>query len=67
MEVFFNNQPTEILEDATLQQAINAWIGEKQKGIAAAINAQVIPKLQWANHRLRSNDQVLVIRATQGG
>ena len=37
------------------------------KGIAIAINNQVIPKIQWEQQLLQSQDKVMIIRATQGG
>jgi len=37
------------------------------KGIAIAINNQVIPKIHWEQQLLQSQDKVMIIRATQGG
>jgi len=42
-------------------------IPEKQRGIAIAINNSVIPKINWHNQFLKHNDEVLIIKATQGG
>ncbi|MCR9250671.1 MAG: sulfur carrier protein ThiS [bacterium] len=36
-------------------------------GVAIAINSQVIPKQNWENQKIQSNDSVLIITATQGG
>jgi sulfur carrier protein len=38
-----------------------------RKGVAIAINDTVVPRANWATHRLADGDRVLVIRATQGG
>ena len=44
----------------------NIGLNEK-KGIAVAVNNEVIPKKDWNNNYLKENDKILVIRATQGG
>ncbi len=38
-----------------------------QKGIAIAVNQQVVSRSQWADFKLKENDEVLIIKATQGG
>nr|WP_305069988.1 sulfur carrier protein ThiS [Flavobacterium covae] len=40
---------------------------DKQKGIAIAIDQQVIPRSQWENTSLQSNQKIIIIKATQGG
>jgi len=40
---------------------------EQQQGIAIAVNQSVIPKKDWAEHKLKTNDSVLVIKPIQGG
>lgn len=37
------------------------------KGIAIAINNEVIPKIHWEQQTLQASDRVTIIRATQGG
>lgn len=37
------------------------------KGVAVAVNNEVIPKEQWSSRLLQENDSVLIITATQGG
>ena len=61
MERFFE-QPPSSLEGLMLLE-----FPEKSKGIAVAINNQVIPKTAWATTPLRHQDSILVISATQGG
>jgi len=67
MEITFNNQVREIEPPTSILYILNNWIGEKQKGIAVAVNDIVIPKAQWESYQLQQNDAVLVIKATQGG
>ena len=67
MQIIFNNQHKEIKDKSPVQHLLDEWLGEKQKGIAVAVNGEVIPKINWATHLLHSNDEVLLIKATQGG
>ena len=67
MNIYFNDKLHQIESGAALQLVINSFIGEKQKGIAVAINDFVIPKQHWNTHFLQADDKVLVITATQGG
>jgi len=67
MEITFNNQTRQIEAKSSIQIALNNWIGDKQKGIAVAVNETVVPKAQWDSYELQHNDNVLVIKATQGG
>lgn len=67
MDILINNQKHTISDNLTLQDIVNAQLGEKQKGVAVAVNDNVIPKLSWENHIIKSNDHILIIKATQGG
>ena len=67
MEIILNNQTHKVEEKTSIQIALNNWIGEKQKGIAVAVNQTIVPKVQWDSYQLNHNDNVLVIKATQGG
>lgn len=37
------------------------------KGVAVAIDQNIIPKAHWETQQLAHQDQVLIIKATQGG
>jgi len=67
MEITFNNHTKQISAQTSIQIILNDLAGEKQKGIAVAVNETVIPKAQWDSYVLKQNDNVLVIKATQGG
>lgn len=67
MNVIVNNKTVE-LPDAS---GINALLVQlniaSPQGIAIAVNEQVVPKSDWQSCVLNDNDQILLIRATQGG
>ncbi|MEO6230677.1 MAG: sulfur carrier protein ThiS [Ferruginibacter sp.] len=67
MEIILNNQSKEIATQCPVQHLLNEMLGEKQKGIAVAVNNTVIPKARWEAFLLSANDEVLIIKATQGG
>lgn len=37
------------------------------RGIAVAINDEILPKSNWESYFVRENDNILIITATQGG
>ncbi len=37
------------------------------RGVAVAVNDEVIRKLNWSSHRLSPNDRVEIVTARQGG
>lgn len=67
MEITINNQKHIIKESDTLLDIVFVQLGEKQKGVAVALNNQVIQKQYWQTTHLKSNDNILIIKATQGG
>lgn len=67
MQIKLNNQIKILAEQSTVQQLLDDVMFENQKGIAVAVNRNVIQKNNWKNHFLNQNDEVLIIKATQGG
>ena len=67
MEITVNNQSKQISEQCSLQQLLEELNNSSQKGIAVAVNNTVVPKADWQKHFLHEKDNVLIIKATQGG
>jgi sulfur carrier protein len=67
MTIILNNHQKEVAEQATLQSIVVAALGNKQNGIAVAVNNTVIAKAERENYVLQPNDTILIIKATQGG
>lgn len=67
MTITINNKQVEVVAEEALQQIVFDQIGENAKGVAVAINGQVIPKDSWVETKVSENDDVLIIKATQGG
>ena len=67
MEVFINENLENVNELCTLKHIADLKLGDKQNGIAIALNNKVILKDDWNKTILKSNDRILIIKATQGG
>lgn len=50
-----------------LEECIELELKGKTKGIAVALNNQVIPRINWSSTPLTENDSILIITATSGG
>lgn len=68
MELKINNQVKTFSQSSiTVQQLLDIEMPDKQKGIAIAIAERVVPKTNWGTTVLSDKDEVLIIKATQGG
>ena len=67
MTISLNNQTIEIEAQQVLSILISKQVGEKQNGIAVAVNGRVVPKTSWTEVTVNENDEILIIKATQGG
>ena len=55
-----------ISEDLTVQKFVEA-LKIQQNGIAIAINYTVVKKTDWDTKCVINNDDILIIKSTQGG
>jgi sulfur carrier protein len=67
MEITLNDKKHTVSENISLNEIVFNQLGDKQKGIAVAINDSVIPRSNWETHLIKPNDSILIIKATQGG
>jgi sulfur carrier protein len=65
--IFVNDQPHGLGAIATLAGLLGDLGLAGRKGVAAAVNGEVVPRASWESRPLAQGDRVLVIRATQGG
>jgi sulfur carrier protein len=42
-------------------------VGERRRGVAVAVNDEVVPQSLWPHTALRDGDRVEVLNAQQGG
>jgi sulfur carrier protein len=67
MLVSVNNQSVTLPLACNLAGLVDHFGFRNQKGMAIAVNQQIIPKSTWDSYALNENDQVTIIHATQGG
>jgi len=67
MEITVNQKTFEIPDHCCLEELLLLLPQVPAKGIAIALNKNIIAKSVWATHRLHPGDQVMIIKATQGG
>ncbi len=66
VQVRLNGEPRELPDGATLAEAV-AELTNLARGVAAAVNGDVLARGSWAATPLRDGDQVEVVTAVQGG
>lgn len=44
-----------------------ATLGLERRGLAVAVNGEVVPRSTWASHTLDAGDQVEILTIAQGG
>ena len=67
LAIFLNDRPHGLAGDGTLMGLLRELGLADRRGVAAAVNGEVVPKAAWEGRTLAERDRVLVIRATQGG
>jgi sulfur carrier protein len=66
IRIVFNNKPTELESDTSLQEFIDKN-GMIPTNIAIAVNNSVVPKEKWENTIINDGDTLLIIKAYYGG
>ena len=66
MTVIINGTPRDLPTGVTLADVVGQ-LTQSPKGVAAAVNGEVVPRGSWAATPLRRGDQVEVVTAVQGG
>jgi sulfur carrier protein len=68
LTVTLNGQTHELPEGATLADAVRAvGVPEDGRGVAAAVDGEVVPRGAWGSRVLTADDRVEVLHAVQGG
>ena len=67
MIIYLNNQPIKFDPDFTLFEILKQEGIQEKRGIAVAVNEEVISKSSWSEYKLQNSDKITLITATQGG
>lgn len=64
--VSFNGEPTSVGAGSTVGAFVDARLAER-RGVAVAVNDEVVPRSEWDSTGFADGDRVDVLRAVQGG
>jgi sulfur carrier protein len=68
VNVVLNGEPRELADGATLSDAVAAsGAPEDRRGVAVALDGEVVPRGQWDATVLPAGARVEVLQAVQGG
>jgi sulfur carrier protein len=65
--VTLNGERRELREPATVEVAVLAAGAPDGRGVAVALDGEVVPRGAWATTEVRDGQEVEVLRAVQGG
>ena len=66
MNVLVNGEPTELEAGATVEAVLTS-LELPDRGVAVAVDAEVVPRGQWPARELSEGARVEILRAIQGG
>lgn len=64
--ILLNEKPRELSDDGTVAVLLAA-LALPSRGVAVAVNGEVVRRADWPGHRLCDGDRVEVLTAVQGG
>jgi sulfur carrier protein len=64
--IIINGEPSDLAPGATLRELL-AHVGAPDRGVAVAVDAEVVPRGAWATFALADGARVEVLTAVQGG
>lgn len=68
MMIELNGRPVELASGATVADAVlQAGADGDMRGVAVAVDGEVVRKAEWVKTRLQPDQSVEVVRAVQGG
>ncbi|MGB7481954.1 MAG: sulfur carrier protein ThiS [Burkholderiaceae bacterium] len=66
IEIELNGAPHALAPPHSLQQLVES-LALAGKGVAVAVNREVVPRQQWPQRTLQPRDRVDIVRAIGGG
>lgn len=66
--IMVNGVPVELPDGVTVAQVVaRLGNGHQGRGVAVAVNGEVVPRQSWESTAVATGDRVEVLTATQGG
>ena len=66
MNVIVNGEPRDLADEVTIADVL-ALLGAPDRGVAVAVDAEVIPRGEWHEVTLHDGVRIEVVQAVQGG
>lgn len=66
MKVIVNDEVHVLSDNCSVEEVLQK-LSISMPGLAVAIDNQVIPKAQWPHRKIKEDEKIMLIRATQGG
>jgi sulfur carrier protein len=67
VRIELNGEPVELGAGANVAEAVDALGVDSARGVAVAVDGEVVPRSEWEKTALREGQQVEVLHAVQGG
>ncbi len=68
MKVMVNGEQRDAVAGTTLVDIVSEIRGDpRAKGVAVALNGEVVPRAEWQNSAVSDGDRVEILSAVQGG
>ena len=67
MRIRLNGDPVELAPGATVSAAVATLGADSERGVAVAVDGEVVPRGAWEVTALEDGQEVEVLRAVQGG
>ena len=67
MRIELNGRAVNVAAKATVADAVTAAGATERRGIAVAVEGEVVPRSEWERTPLHEHQQVEVLHAVQGG
>ena len=68
MEIRLNGEPHQLSGPVTLRQLLEGLdLPSLERGVAVAVNGELIRKAEWEGRDVQPSDEVEVVSAAQGG
>jgi sulfur carrier protein len=66
VQITVNGEPRQLSDGTSLAELVAA-ISDRDRGIAVAVNSEVVPRSGWQGTEIADGDRVDVVTAVQGG
>ncbi len=68
MKIYVNGEQETLHDNITLEEFLKTKrIAKEDKGIAVALNDDVVPKSDWSSRIIEDGASIEIVRAVQGG